>query len=325
MWTLPRHITVVLAAGIALFLLSACLVWAALGFPALTGPHALAADKRFDLIKISLSVVAGVGGVLALVVAYRKQRLSEAAERREDTRLLNERFVTASSQLGHELPMVRLAGIHALAGLADDWPEQRQVCINVLCAYLRMPYTPSDAPWHHDEESEIRLSLTRIIAEHLREGASTSWEGHDFDFTRAVLRAADFSGARFSGGRVSFSLVRFTGGWASFDDAHFSGSQVTFGGTDFTDGRVTFARTTFSKGQVTFHGAEFNGAQVSFPGARFTGGEVDLSGADREHLGTPPEFDTWESPPPGLILPPPVTTRGQTSDPAHVPSNRAGT
>ncbi|MFA3875703.1 pentapeptide repeat-containing protein [Streptomyces sp. MMCC 100] len=306
MWALSRHIAVVLALGAALFLLSACLVWAALGFPALTGPHALAADKRFDLIKISLSVVAGVGGVLALVVAYRRQRLAEAAEHREDTRLFNERFVTASSQLGHELPMVRLAGIHALAGLADDWPEQRQVCINVLCAYLRMPYTPSDTPWYHDEESEIRLSLTGIITEHLREGASTSWEGHDFDFTRAVLRAADFSGAHFSGGRVSFSLVRFTGGWASFDDAHFSGSRVTFGGTDFADGRVTFARTSFSGGEVSFDGAEFNGARVSFLGARFTGGVVDLSGADRDHFGTPPEFDTWETPPASLIPPPTV-------------------
>ncbi|GAA4975238.1 pentapeptide repeat-containing protein [Streptomyces hyderabadensis] len=303
MWALSRHVAVVAALGVALFLLTACLVWAALGCPALTGPHALAADKRFDLIKISLSVVAGVGGALALVVAYRRQRIAEAAERREDVRLFNERFVTASSQLGHELPMVRLAGIHALASLADDWPEQRQVCIDVLCAYVRMPYVPSDTPWYHDEETEIRLSLTGIIAAHLREGAPTSWQGHDFDFTRAVLRAADFSGARFSGGRVSFSLVRFTGGWVSFDDAHFSGGRVTFGGTDFAGGRVTFARTTFSGSEISFDGAEFNGAQVSFLGARFTGGLVDLSGADPDRLGTPPEFDAWQTPPPSLMPP----------------------
>lgn len=28
----------------------------------------------------------------------------------------------------------------AHARLADDWTEQRQACIDVLCAYLRMPY-----------------------------------------------------------------------------------------------------------------------------------------------------------------------------------------
>jgi hypothetical protein len=29
-----------------------------------------------------------------------------------------------------------------MAGLADDWPGQRQTCVDVLCAYLRMPYEP---------------------------------------------------------------------------------------------------------------------------------------------------------------------------------------
>ena len=29
-----------------------------------------------------------------------------------------------------------------MAGLADDWPENRQTCVDVLCAYLRMPYEP---------------------------------------------------------------------------------------------------------------------------------------------------------------------------------------
>ena len=29
-----------------------------------------------------------------------------------------------------------------MAGLADDWPENRQTCVDVLCAYLRLPYDP---------------------------------------------------------------------------------------------------------------------------------------------------------------------------------------
>jgi hypothetical protein len=28
------------------------------------------------------------------------------------------------------------------AVLADDWQENRQTCVDVLCAYLRMPYKP---------------------------------------------------------------------------------------------------------------------------------------------------------------------------------------
>jgi hypothetical protein len=27
-----------------------------------------------------------------------------------------------------------------MAGLADDWPENQQTCVDVLCAYLRLPH-----------------------------------------------------------------------------------------------------------------------------------------------------------------------------------------
>ena len=59
------------------------------------------------------------------------------------TRTLNERFATAARQLGSDNPPeVRLAGVYAMAGLADDWEDNRQTCVDVLCAYLRMPYEP---------------------------------------------------------------------------------------------------------------------------------------------------------------------------------------
>ena len=37
------------------------------------------------------------------------------------TRTLNERFATAAEQLGSDKPPVQLAGVYAMAGLADDW------------------------------------------------------------------------------------------------------------------------------------------------------------------------------------------------------------
>ena len=53
-------------------------------------------------------------------------------------RTLNERFATAAEQLGTDKPpAVRLAGVYAMAGLADDWEKNRQTCIDVLCGYLR--------------------------------------------------------------------------------------------------------------------------------------------------------------------------------------------
>jgi hypothetical protein len=100
----------------------------------------LTADTLYNLLKVAFAVAAGIGGVVALVTAYRRQRISEFAEQREGDRLFNERFATTAGQLGHDSPAVRLAGVYAMAGLADDWPAQRQTCIDVLCAYLRMPY-----------------------------------------------------------------------------------------------------------------------------------------------------------------------------------------
>lgn len=42
------------------------------------------------------------------------------------TRTLNERFATAAEQLGSDKPAVRLAGVYAMAGLADDWGENQE-------------------------------------------------------------------------------------------------------------------------------------------------------------------------------------------------------
>ena len=51
------------------------------------------------------------------------------------------RYGEAAAQLGHGNAAIRLAGVYAMAQLADDWadPDARQQCVAVLCAYLRMP------------------------------------------------------------------------------------------------------------------------------------------------------------------------------------------
>ncbi|HEX7306906.1 pentapeptide repeat-containing protein [Lentzea sp.] len=279
--------------GLTVFALAAALLWAALGFPS-------AATARLDIIKVALTVVAGVGGVVALVVAYRKQRISESAETRERVKLLNERFGAACNQIGNETPTVRLAGVYALASLADEWPEQRQVCIDVLCSYLRIPYEPDvTSEWYHNSESEVRLSITSVISQHLRPDARVSWQGHNFDLVRAVLRSADFAGIHVPSGTFFLSLARFPGGWVSFDGMVVSGGEVWFGGATFDGARVTFDKAEFRAGRVRFEGAEFNNGEVSFREARFLGGEVDLSEAE---ITVMPVFDDGDKP--GLRLPP---------------------
>ncbi|MEU2563175.1 hypothetical protein ABZ626_28100 [Streptomyces longispororuber] len=132
----------------------------------------------FDLVKLAFGVVAGAGALVALVVAYRRQRVDEDGALRDAARLHTERFTTAVSQLGENSAAVRLGGMHALAGLADGAPtrELRQTCIGVLCACLRLPYTaaadlPADdeeAPHAYLSLREVRHTVIRLIRDHLR-------------------------------------------------------------------------------------------------------------------------------------------------------------
>jgi hypothetical protein len=89
-----------------------------------------------DLTRLALTIAAGVGGVVALVVAYRRQRDLEQGR-------FVEGFGAAAKQLGDADVAVRLAGVYAMAGVADQASKlKRQQCIDVLCGYLRLPYSP---------------------------------------------------------------------------------------------------------------------------------------------------------------------------------------
>ncbi|MGB7797799.1 MAG: hypothetical protein WBL53_16320 [Pseudonocardiaceae bacterium] len=136
-----------------------------LGLLAVAVPHAApnggpAVIDPLDVIKTTITVAGFVGSVLVGVYGYRKQRLVEGDAQRADAEQLAQRYTTAADQVGHEKAAVRLAGIYAMARLADDWEEQRQVCINVLCSYLRMPYEPDPASDKHREgEREVRHTI----------------------------------------------------------------------------------------------------------------------------------------------------------------------
>jgi hypothetical protein len=199
------------------------------------------------------------------------------------TRTLNERFATAAEQLGSDKAAVRLAGVYAMAGLADDWKENRQTCIDVLCAYLRMPYEPDPGPDAPEAERlafqairEVRHTVIRVITAHLQKDAAMSWQGLNFDFTGVVFDGGDFRDAKFSGGEVSFNQARFSGTRVSFGRAEFSGARVSFRSAEFAGGTVDFFNTRFSGGTVRFNYARFSGGRVRFGDAEFSGGLIDF-------------------------------------------------
>jgi hypothetical protein len=171
-----------------------------------------------------------------------------------------------------------------MAGLADDWPKNRQTCVDVLCAYLRLPYDPDPgedaalaeraAYW---ADREVRHTVIRVITAHLTNDATMSWQGLNFVFRGVIFDGADFGGAQFSGGEVLFTGAKFSDG------------TVHFGGAVFSGAKVSFVAAVFSGGLVDFHGAGFSGGTVNFSGPR------DWS--------CPPTFPWTDTPPRGVSLP----------------------
>ncbi|MCX5374772.1 pentapeptide repeat-containing protein [Streptomyces sp. NBC_00015] len=292
LWKIGRALTVtfavaVLAAGIVFYSLVALL-----DIREIDSTAKLDANTLFDLVKLSFGVVAGAGALVALVVAYRRQRVDEAGAHRDATRLHTERFTTAVSQIGDASPAVRLGGVHALAGLADDAPDGslRQTCIDVLCAYLQLPFTPDPGadPAHQEEHHrylalrKVRHTVLRLIGDHYRRPQETqrSWQGCDLDLTGVTVDGdLNFNGATLAGGTVSFDGAVFNDGAVSFDGAVFNGGAVSFDGAVFNGGTVSFDRAAFCGSEVSFNRAEFSAGTVSFRGAKCWDGEMSFSGA----------------------------------------------
>ena len=78
-----------------------------------TPPTRPGRPQPLEIVRVALTIVAGVGGLVALTVAYRRQLWLEAdtTGERERRKALHDRYVAAVAQLGHENPNVRLAGV----------------------------------------------------------------------------------------------------------------------------------------------------------------------------------------------------------------------
>jgi uncharacterized protein YjbI with pentapeptide repeats len=296
---------------------------ASIGMPRLPHGGTLQLKDTVSVAQLVFASVAGAGALVALVVAYRRQRLAESttAEARaqwettsahDRARLLNERFTSSASQLGDVNAAVRLAGVHAMAGLADDWAENRQTCVDVLCAYLRMPYTPDPGESAAEPDRlafqgnrEVRHTAIRVIASHLRRDAQVSWQGLNLDFSGVEFDGGDFNAVVFSGGRADFRRANFAGKWRiDFSGSTFSGGLVDFTGAAFSDGQVSFEKAEFAGSQVSFESALFTGGTVEFTAASFSGGIVEFTAAsfsggtvrfDRAKFSDPGKVTFWRA------------------------------
>src|SRR5689334_10726634 len=105
------------------------------------------ANARLDAVRTGLAAGAGAGAAVGLMLAFRRQYHQEIAtdltDRDATERRVTELYTKAVEQLGNDKAPVRLGGLYALERLAQDNPAHRQTIVNVICAYLRMPFSPT--------------------------------------------------------------------------------------------------------------------------------------------------------------------------------------
>ncbi|MEV0336902.1 hypothetical protein [Nocardia sp. NPDC050717] len=116
----------------------------------------------------------------------RRERDRHAEDsRRTQVSSLRDRYTAIAAQIAHESAAIRQAGAYALASPADDWATfkengERQVCIDLLQWYLRVPFPGggnSDKP--DLPEREIRRTIVRILTERRRLPASDPKSGQE--------------------------------------------------------------------------------------------------------------------------------------------------
>lgn len=260
----------------------------------------------------SFAVSTAVGAVFALVLSVRRQALAEHEARRAVVSAFTERFREAASQMGGHSAVERIAGVYAMAALADEYPSRRQQCVDVLCGYLRLPFDPDNnlleadtvdtthefhngrrvtqhrASTMRPHDQQVRETIVTVIRAHTVTGADPSWSGLDFDFRYARLHNANFAGARFAG-YTDFDGVQFTGDHTIFAAVQFPGKYVSFDDVQFTGDHTGFEAAQFSGDHTSFMGAHFTGVTTSFVGSQFTGEDTSFFGS--QFIGKFTHFD----------------------------------
>ena len=192
-----------------------------------------------------------------------------------------ERYTKAVEQLGNVSAPVRLGGVYTLVSLVDEWLREEnieyneriaegQVIINILCAYIRSPFTLAahydeliqDAPTAEglyknreqefyidkaglESEKKVRLSIIQEIRHRLqgsKENTPGAWSDFEYDFSGSTFfYPVDFTHSYYA------KPVNFSGS-AYWGEADFRGSTYR--------GSAGFARSTY-RGGAYFSGSTY--------------------------------------------------------------------
>jgi hypothetical protein len=268
------------------------------------------AKTQLDVIRTAGTLVIGVGGTVALLLTARRQRYTELTlmytDRDAIERRITELYTKAADQLGSDQAPVRLAGLYDLERLAHIAVEHRQTIVDVICAYLRMPYTPPQRSAstvmrsyrslgparrrqvrtltrqplyatptsrearqeHAEQEKQVRLAAQDIVLRNLR----VAEQGRQRWWHRAPPpEAPAWPGIRLD--LTGAVLLEFFLAECQLDYANFTRAQFT--------GHAHFEGTQFIGGP-DFWGAQFIGGanfrNAKFPDGAYFGGAQFIAG-----------------------------------------------
>lgn len=228
-------------------------------------PDALDTNEE-HFFELLTSVLATIGGIIAisyLVIKYRERSDQERGQKLLTAQQTNQDLRAAIEQLGHEKPVVRIAGVHALLDISDAHGGiYKQRIVDVLCGYLRADRSSTE---DRAVESTILQAIqkrtwTKSFLDDRGEevlpqivGNDQSWCDCTFDLHGATF-TEDFNldGSTFTGD-VNFAEAIFTAP-ATFNHATFLG-RVDFSSCQFKE-MAFFIKTEFES--PLFFGATFH-------------------------------------------------------------------
>lgn len=269
-------------------------------------PPAAQQTVRIEALRTALAAGAGVGGAITVMLAFRRQRHNEivAIQNKHDAdeRRVTELYTKAVEHLGSDKGAVRLGALYALERVAQAEVAQRQTIVNVICAYLRMPYSYSQDSYSTKDadqsnpatnsvqdseywgERQVRLAAQSILSKHLRDPESAKkrgdsepafWPDIDLNLSGAALFRLDFRNIKSS--EMNFIEATFHEEalfdetefppTASFNKARFQ-KNVRFDHAVFTDDAI-FNSAVFED-ESSFEYTTFKG-NANFNKVRFEG------------------------------------------------------
>lgn len=257
-------------------------------------------STQLERIKTSLTIIGGIGAIGYLVIKFRERSALERSE-------ADEKLIRAVQQLGDTSPQVRIAGVYALADVADTYegPYHQRV-VDILCGYLRTDRLLKDANGNTQyatnedgspnyslplsADAPIESTILSVLGSHLRSSATAEanhqsrgpWsfctldihgahitEHVNFDYVQ--LGEIDARGTQFIQG-ASFTQTKFANR-ARFDNSTFTQIAVFYKSEFEND--VSFHNTTFNC--ITHFSENSFKQDIDFSKASFTK-EVNFKG-----------------------------------------------